>query len=137
MMLNVNNPSVNKSRTILWIVIIILASIGLFYISINTNLFRPSDDTPHDIVYIVKGNAGIALISYTKANGEASEPEFVSLPWKLPAIRYYESTMVVLTAHNSMQYGEVECIILLDGKEWVQDLAIPPMLNASCGGFVP
>lgn len=134
---NTNDLRPDRNQAIIWIAIIVLASVSLIYLLTRTTLFRRTDDIPHDVVYIVKGNAGVALVTYTQTNGEATEPEFVSIPWRLPAIRYYEPTMVILTAHNSMQYGEVECIILLDGKEWVQDRAVSPKLNASCGGFVP
>lgn len=136
-MSNLNASPSSSFRQIFGIALFILVMTGIIYFVNRSNIFRRSDDLPHDVQYIVNGSAGVALISYTKPNGEASEPEFLSIPWRLPAIRYYEPTMVVLTAHNSMQYGEVECIILLDGKEWVQDKANAPKLNASCGGFVP
>ena len=132
-----NKQSLTRFSKILWVLLIILGSVGLLYWISNSNTLQRTDNIPHDVMYIVKGNAGIALVSYTKSNGAASDSEFVSLPWRMPQIRYFEPTMVVLTAHNSTQFGEVECIIMLDGEEWVQDRATAPQLNAACGGVVP
>ncbi len=127
----------NKIQRDIAVIAGVVLIIALLYVVYKSNVLRPTDDIPHDVTYMVQGQAGVALITYTTPDGEATEPEFVTLPWSLPPIRYYEPTMVVLTAHNSMQYGDVECIILLDGKKWISDQVENPGLNASCGGFVP
>lgn len=116
---------------------LILAVIGLLAFWGVKNVYRPEGrvNLP-EVTYRVTGSASVSLITYTRKDGTAAEPEFYPLPWQSGPFQYDQPMMVVLTAHNSSQYGTVKCEILKDGVVWKVDEVKNPNLNASCGGYI-
>lgn len=119
-------------------ILILLVLIGLLVVLGGSYLLAGNDAGPAPrITYRVSGTSSTSLITYTQEDGTASEPEFFPLPWKSGPYTYDHPLMVVVTAHNSSQYGTVKCEIFKDGQVWKQDEVSNPDLNASCGGYVP
>lgn len=118
-----------------WMLLITILALILFWLARYTGLGTGSK-LPAEVTYRVTGSASVSLVTYTQKDGQASDPEFQALPWRYGPIRIEEPTMVVVTAHNSSQYGSVQCEILLNGNVWKKDQVDNPDLNASCGGYV-
>jgi hypothetical protein len=119
-------------------IILVLTAGGLLAFWGLTRIYqRAENPNSPEITYRVTGTASVSLVTYTREDGSAAEPEFYPLPWQEGPFRFDEPTMVVLTAHNSSQYGTVKCEILKDGRVWKVDEVDNPDLNASCGGYIP
>jgi len=125
----------NTSKTFIWVLVLLALVIGAVFLLRVGYLPFASSDMPM-VSYRVSGTASVSLVTYTQTDGTASEPDFQPLPWTYGPLGFSEPTMVVVTAHNSSQYGYVVCEILRDGKTWKKDKATYPALNASCGGYV-
>lgn len=123
------------SRIFRWLILITVLALILYWIAVQSGL-RGGTGLPAEVSYRVTGSASVSLVTYTGSDGQATAPEFQPLPWLYGPIKISEPTMVVVTAHNSSQYGSVKCEILLNGKVWKTDQVNNPDLNASCGGYV-
>jgi hypothetical protein len=89
----------------------------------------------HTVTYRVKSTNGVALVSYTLADGTSSKTIKVSTPWQasfsMSQIRVYLSTA------NPERSGDLECDVLVDGNLVKREKVSPPTDKVSCSVYIP
>ena len=125
-----NNPLLRQI-----IIIIVILSISVLVL-IRLGIFTTGSVNSHSITYRLEGSASTAQVSYTLANGVTSELIVVTVPWHI-TLKIPKGTVVILTAGNPTQTGDLGCELLLDGKEWKRAFAKSPEDKISCAGIVP
>ncbi|MGB9673531.1 MAG: MmpS family transport accessory protein [Anaerolineales bacterium] len=128
----------SSNRRSLFIQIIVLINILLFggWYLYKMGVLRMYSPNDHLVTYRLLGSASTAQVSYTLSNGKPSELTVVSVPWRV-TVKISKGTVVILTAGNPTQTGDLGCELLLDGKEWKQNFAKSPEDKVSCAGIVP
>ncbi len=130
------STSTNSGRTIGQILIILvfigIAAGGLYLLS----KFTSKASGQHEITLRIEGTTSVAIITYTQPDGKVTKPQEVHVPWQMTAT-YSPKQIVVLTAGNPMQMGQLSCVMLLDGKSWKKDTARSPNDKISCAGIAP
>ena len=122
----------------LWVQIILvgLVVVALVWLFIALGVTKPKGTSIRLITYKIEGASGAGVVTYTKEDGQASGILDVSVPWHLD-LRIPSRTVVVLTAGNPSQLGNLTCVILLDGGAWKTQTAKAPGDKISCAGIVP
>ncbi len=128
------SPQRRRDLTIQIIVVVIVLAIaaGACYLWVIGR--KPSNG--HSVTYKVDGSASVAVVTYIQADGAATKPEDVRVPWR-KKLTIPSGTIVILTVGNPTQIGDITCSILLDGAAWKQESASAPADKASCAGIVP
>jgi len=125
----------SRRRLALEILFIIILCSTLAFLSIKLEIFkRPVTD--HTITYRVTSSGGFANITYTNRSQKNTDPNQITTPWEL-SFPVKTGMEVYLTAANTTESGEIECIILLDRKSWKKQTAKAPDTNVACGGIIP
>ncbi len=132
----ITNTPVQKNKVLIQIVVILGIILISGYVLYRLGMFSSFHHTSHSVTYRLIGSASTAEVSYTMADGNASELIVVSVPWRV-TVKIPKGTVVILTAGNPTHTGDLGCELLLDGQEWKQAIAKSPEDKISCAGIVP
>lgn len=130
------NFPAQRNNVLLQIIVILGIILVGGFILYRLGVFSSSQSGYHSVTYRLIGSASTAEVSYTLANGNASELIVVAVPWRV-TVKIPKGTVVILTAGNPVHTGDLGCELLLDGKEWKQAFAKSPEDKVSCAGIVP
>jgi hypothetical protein len=132
----IENTQTQRNRSVLQMIVILAIILVGGFVLYRLGVFSSSLPNSHTVTYRLVGSASTAEVSYTLANGEASELMVVAVPWRV-TVKIPKGTVVILTAGNPTHTGDLGCELLLDGKEWKQAYAKSPEDKISCAGIVP
>ena len=128
---NRRNP--NTLGQLLLVVLVIVGALVLLYF---LGVFSDKPRATRTVTYTVEGSASTAVVTYTQKDGKSTGLIDISVPWHL-SLEFSKGTVIILTVGNPTQTGSIDCILLLDGKEWKKKSTKPPDDKVSCAGIVP
>lgn len=130
-------PAPNPAKIFRQIIVIVVIVVGSIWgYNQLTEWAARRNNKQYEITLKVEGTTSMAVITYTQADGTATKPQEVRVPWR-KTLRYKPGTIVVVTASNPLQMGNLTCIMLLNGQSWKKDTANSPLDKISCGGIAP
>jgi hypothetical protein len=117
--------------------ILFIIFIAILIMMIFMGVFRNRSPKARQVVYQVDGSATVAVVTYTRPDGTSSGREEVMLPWKIKPVQVMPGSMIILTAGNPGQVGNIRCVISVNGNTWKEQKAEIPQDKVACAGIIP
>jgi hypothetical protein len=131
-------PNKSRRREMMLQVAFLLVFLIAVALLVNAlGVFRAKEPGVRRVTYQVFGTTSTGVITYTSEEGDSSGRLETLIPWKLESLRFQPGSMIILTAGNPSQAGEINCTILVDGNPWKQEKATYPQDKVSCAGILP
>ncbi len=125
----------NPVKIILTIILFLGIIATVIYFSVQSGLFK-TPSTNNTVRMEVDCDGGYAVITYTAGDKKTNEAITVTTPWK-KSFEVQDGDSVFLTAGNPTQSGTIECLIILNDREWKTDTVDFPKQAVACGGIIP
>jgi hypothetical protein len=116
----------------------LIGFLAVIVLALNAlGIFRRKEPGIRRITYRVEGSTATGVITYTLESGESTDRLDIAVPWKSQIMKFDPGTMIILTAGNPGQVGDIRCTIVVDGKTWKSEKATIPQDKVACAGILP